>query len=257
MVNRAVLAHRLFTGLSRRHLACLVEELAEPWQAGVEGRRHAVRGGARKRAEGAGARHQLVFVDRAGQFDKALTRRFGAVRWAGAALCTLGTDLPQPLKRPEWPSLVPRYGRRLAVQAFERLPDADVLDEKGIYVVFRPSLTAPGFLNTSPSAAARQPTSRRASFRSPRPLGAPGAPGFSVMVSRHAVARTATALRMRHASSAVSRRLRHALVRHFGEQYTASVLLRSGTGTLHTGQRPCPDRNSPLTTSRLCSTARR
>ncbi|MFD9467538.1 hypothetical protein, partial [Streptomyces sp. NPDC060027] len=26
MVNRAVLAHRLFTGLSRRHLACLVEE---------------------------------------------------------------------------------------------------------------------------------------------------------------------------------------------------------------------------------------
>lgn len=64
MVNRAVLAHRLFTGLSRRHLACLAEELAEPWQAGVEGRRHAVRGGARKRAEGAGARHQLVFVDR-------------------------------------------------------------------------------------------------------------------------------------------------------------------------------------------------
>nr|QIY67809.1 IS5/IS1182 family transposase [Streptomyces sp. RPA4-2] len=38
--------------------------MAEPWQAGVEGRRHAVRGGARKRAEGAGARHQLVFVDR-------------------------------------------------------------------------------------------------------------------------------------------------------------------------------------------------
>lgn len=34
------------------------------WQAGVEGRRHAARGGARKRAAGAGARHQLVFVDR-------------------------------------------------------------------------------------------------------------------------------------------------------------------------------------------------
>lgn len=64
MVNRSVLAHRLFTGLSRRHLACLVEELAVPWQAGVEGRRHAARGGVRKRAEGAGARHQLVFVDR-------------------------------------------------------------------------------------------------------------------------------------------------------------------------------------------------
>lgn len=64
MVNRAVLAHRLFTGVSRRHLACLIEELAVPWQAGVEGRRHAARGGSRKRAEGAGARHQLVFVDR-------------------------------------------------------------------------------------------------------------------------------------------------------------------------------------------------
>lgn len=35
-----------------------------PWQAGVEGRRHAARGGVRKRAAGAGARHRLVFVDR-------------------------------------------------------------------------------------------------------------------------------------------------------------------------------------------------
>ncbi|MEV0889015.1 transposase family protein [Streptomyces microflavus] len=64
MVNRAVLAHRLFTGISRRHLARLIEELAVPWQAGVEGRRHAARGGVRKRAAGGGARHQLVFVDR-------------------------------------------------------------------------------------------------------------------------------------------------------------------------------------------------
>ncbi|WP_371789723.1 transposase [Streptomyces sp. NBC_01471] len=63
-VNRAVLAHRLFTGISRRHLARLIEELAVPWQAGLEGRRHAARGGARKRAAGAGACHQLVFVDR-------------------------------------------------------------------------------------------------------------------------------------------------------------------------------------------------
>ncbi|MFI1769146.1 transposase family protein [Streptomyces sp. NPDC020800] len=64
MVNRAVLSHQLFTGISRRHLSCLAEELALPWQAAVEGRRHEVRGGARKRAAGAGARHQLVFVDR-------------------------------------------------------------------------------------------------------------------------------------------------------------------------------------------------
>jgi len=35
-----------------------------PWQAGPEGRRHAARGGVRKRAAGAGARHQPVFVDR-------------------------------------------------------------------------------------------------------------------------------------------------------------------------------------------------
>lgn len=64
MVNRAVLSHQLFTGVSRRHLADLVAELAEPWQAGVEGRRRVVRGGARRRAAGAGARHRLVFVDR-------------------------------------------------------------------------------------------------------------------------------------------------------------------------------------------------
>ncbi|MFH9611339.1 transposase family protein [Streptomyces sp. NPDC017448] len=64
MVSRAVLAHRLLTGVSRRHLGCLVEVLAVSWQAGVEGRRHAARGGIRKRAAGTGARHQLVFVDR-------------------------------------------------------------------------------------------------------------------------------------------------------------------------------------------------
>jgi hypothetical protein len=64
MVNRAVLAHRLFMGISRRHLARLIEELAVPWQAALEGRCHAARGESRKRAEEAGARHQLFFVDR-------------------------------------------------------------------------------------------------------------------------------------------------------------------------------------------------
>jgi hypothetical protein len=64
MVDRDILAHQLFTGVSRQHLACLVEELADPWQAMVEGRRHDARGGARKREAGAGARHRLVFVDR-------------------------------------------------------------------------------------------------------------------------------------------------------------------------------------------------
>ncbi|GAA2447922.1 hypothetical protein GCM10010405_34160 [Streptomyces macrosporus] len=63
-VNRAVSTHRLFTGISRRHLAGMVEESAVPWQAGLEGRRHAARGGVGKRAAGAGARHQPVCIDR-------------------------------------------------------------------------------------------------------------------------------------------------------------------------------------------------
>jgi len=63
-VNRAVLGHRVLTGISRRHLADLVVELAAPWQAVVEGRRDTACGGARKRAAGAGARHRLVFIDR-------------------------------------------------------------------------------------------------------------------------------------------------------------------------------------------------
>lgn len=46
----------------QRHLAALIEELAHPWETAVED--HRDRGGKRKRAAGAGARHQLVFVDR-------------------------------------------------------------------------------------------------------------------------------------------------------------------------------------------------
>ncbi len=38
----------LFTGILQSHLACLTDELAMPWEAGLHGRRHAVRGGARK-----------------------------------------------------------------------------------------------------------------------------------------------------------------------------------------------------------------
>ncbi|WP_329027926.1 transposase family protein [Streptomyces sp. NBC_00690] len=64
MVSRTVLAHQVFTGVSRGHLAYLIEELADPWQAVVEGRRHRARGGARRREAGAGVRHRLVFVDR-------------------------------------------------------------------------------------------------------------------------------------------------------------------------------------------------
>ncbi|WP_444960885.1 helix-turn-helix domain-containing protein [Nocardiopsis sp. M1B1] len=63
-VNRAVLAHPWLTGISPHHLSVLIEELARPWETAIEDRRHRVRGGARKRAAGAGARHRLVFVDR-------------------------------------------------------------------------------------------------------------------------------------------------------------------------------------------------
>ena len=63
-LNRAVLAHPWFTGISRHHLAALVEELARPWERAVEDHRDQVRGGSRKRAAGAGARHRLVFIDR-------------------------------------------------------------------------------------------------------------------------------------------------------------------------------------------------
>ncbi|MFC8373710.1 MULTISPECIES: hypothetical protein [unclassified Streptomyces] len=86
MINRAVLAHRLLTGISRQHLACLVEGLTASWQANPEGRRHAARGGVRKRAAGAGARHQLVFVDR-----------------LVATLIHLRHNLPHALGRPRKP----------------------------------------------------------------------------------------------------------------------------------------------------------
>ncbi|GGR69825.1 hypothetical protein GCM10010282_72990 [Streptomyces roseolus] len=80
MFDRMVLADQVFTGVSRLHLARLLEELADPWQAAVEGRRHQTRGGVRKRAAGAGARHQLVFIDR-----------------LAATLIHLRHDLPHPL----------------------------------------------------------------------------------------------------------------------------------------------------------------
>ncbi|MEU2132267.1 transposase family protein [Streptomyces sp. NPDC018352] len=63
MLSRSVLAHQVFAGVSRGHLASLVEELAGPWQSVVEGRRHGARGGAGKCEAGAGARDRPVFVD--------------------------------------------------------------------------------------------------------------------------------------------------------------------------------------------------
>jgi hypothetical protein len=106
----------LFTGISRRHLSCLIEELAVPWQAGVEGRRHAARGGARKRAAGAGARRQLVFAD----------------RWV-ATLIHLRHDLPHS-------ALGPLFGidRSTITRAIAEKPT--LLAERGCAVPDRPGL---------------------------------------------------------------------------------------------------------------------
>lgn len=58
------MSHSAFTGLSRQHLAGLVEELARPWSALHEAALHQRRGGNRQRAAGAGPKHALVFTDR-------------------------------------------------------------------------------------------------------------------------------------------------------------------------------------------------
>jgi hypothetical protein len=61
---RAALSQPVFTGISRQHLAELVEELADPWLALREGALRERRGRDQVRAAGAGPNHGLVFVDR-------------------------------------------------------------------------------------------------------------------------------------------------------------------------------------------------
>src|SRR6266704_178766 len=61
---RAALSHPVFTGLSRQHLGDLIAELADPWTAAHQGALRTRRGHPRRRAAGAGPRHQLVFCDR-------------------------------------------------------------------------------------------------------------------------------------------------------------------------------------------------
>jgi DDE superfamily endonuclease/Helix-turn-helix of DDE superfamily endonuclease len=60
----AALSHPVFTGLSRQHLGDLIAELADPWTAAHQGALRTRRGHPRRRAAGAGPRHQLVFCDR-------------------------------------------------------------------------------------------------------------------------------------------------------------------------------------------------
>jgi hypothetical protein len=62
---RAALSHRICTGISRNRLGKLIEELAGPWLAGQEPGLRVRRGGRdRRRAQGAGPGHELVFTDR-------------------------------------------------------------------------------------------------------------------------------------------------------------------------------------------------
>ncbi|MFF4731742.1 transposase family protein [Streptomyces mirabilis] len=61
---RAALSHHAFCGLARAHLGAVIAELAAPWsfrRESVLGKR---RGGARRRATGAGPKYELVFTDR-------------------------------------------------------------------------------------------------------------------------------------------------------------------------------------------------
>lgn len=61
---RAACSHLALTGLSRARLGELIEEVAPKWTARCESALRERRGGARRRAAGAGPAHQLVFVDR-------------------------------------------------------------------------------------------------------------------------------------------------------------------------------------------------
>ena len=61
---RAALSHRICTGLPRRKLGKLIEELAQPWLAQQESRLRDRRGRDRLRAGGAGPGHELPFTDR-------------------------------------------------------------------------------------------------------------------------------------------------------------------------------------------------
>ena len=58
------MSHRICTGISRRRLGKLIEELAPAWLAQQESRLRERRGRDRMRAEGAGPGHDLPFADR-------------------------------------------------------------------------------------------------------------------------------------------------------------------------------------------------
>ena len=82
---RAALAHPVFTGLSRQHLGELIAELADPWTATHQAALEQRRGHPRRRAAGAGPRHQLLFCDRV--LVTLVVLRFQLPHQALAVLC--------------------------------------------------------------------------------------------------------------------------------------------------------------------------
>lgn len=61
---RTACTHPALSWVSRAHFGELLEELAPPWAAARASALHVMRGGPRKRAEGAGREPRLVFTDR-------------------------------------------------------------------------------------------------------------------------------------------------------------------------------------------------
>jgi hypothetical protein len=61
---RAACSHPALSGVSRAHFAELSAELASAWEAARQSALRETRGGERRRAEGAGRKPKLVFLDR-------------------------------------------------------------------------------------------------------------------------------------------------------------------------------------------------
>ena len=85
---RTALPNRIWTGISRAHLAWLIDELAPRWTAAGEDRLLERRGHERKRAAGAGPDHYLPFTDRV--IAALVHLRFQLPHKALAVICGVG-----------------------------------------------------------------------------------------------------------------------------------------------------------------------
>jgi len=116
------LSHSAFAGISRHHLGRVVAELAGPWQARREPALRKRRGRDRRRAAGAGRRHDLVVTDRV-RVTLAVLRRHVPHAALAARYGVHRSTLTRAV-REIWPLLA---GRGYATPAGPRLPTlADV-----------------------------------------------------------------------------------------------------------------------------------